>query len=258
MLRRRCGVGVLFLALASVSAMLTAQQEAPLDNAQIIRLTKADMGDAVIIAKIKSAKEVKFDTSTDDLVKLKESGVSKAVLTAMLERQGTSISPSPKAAEGSPEPKVTLRSREGSVDLRPVYGTPNSQASVFSMVTWVEFTGLSATTRIRDRRPTISIATDKSPRGRWWFVRMSQQEGEDYRYFDLEGGGVFSFVWSGSPEKGSIVKCEPVEEGPGLWAFTPLKDLKPGEYGVFSGQVQGWFPAQAQGQAVLFDFGIDK
>jgi hypothetical protein len=256
MIRRRRGVWLLFLVWAGVSATLTAQQEAPLDNTQIIRLTTVEMGDAVIIAKIKSAKEVKFDTSTDDLVKLKEAGVSKAVLTAMLERQGTTSNAPP--AEGGAEPRVTLRSREGSVDLRPVYGTASTQASPFSLVTWMRFEGLSATTRIRDRRPTVLIAADKSPRGRWWFVRTSQEEDEEYRYFDLKGGGVFSITWTGSPEEGSIVKCEATEESPGLWALTPLKDLKPGEYGVFAGQIQGWFPAHAQGQAVLFDFGINK
>jgi hypothetical protein len=100
---------------------------------------------------------------------------------------------------------------------------------------------------ISDRKPTILLATDKDPRGRWWFVRTSQQEGEDYRCFDLEGGGGFSVVWSGSPEKGSVMKCDAVEEKPGLWGLTPLKELKPGEYGVFSGQTQGAFPGQTQG-----------
>jgi hypothetical protein len=61
--------------------------------------------------------------------------------------------------------------------------------------------------------------------------------------------------WSGSPEKGSVVKCEMVEEKPGLWALTPLKDLKPGEYGAFSGQVG---PFGSPGQAVLYGFGVDK
>jgi hypothetical protein len=39
----------------------------------------------------------------------------------------------------------------------------------------------------------------------------------------------------------------------------PSKDLKPGEYGLFSGQVQGgWYPGMVQGQSVLFDFAVDK
>jgi hypothetical protein len=249
MIRRRLGPWVLCLASACVPGILTAQPEPPLDNAQIIKLTRLDMGDAVIIAKIKFAKEVNFDTSTDTLARLKEAGVSRAVITAMIERPSTTPGALPQTAGSDFEPTVTLRSREGSIGLKAVYGTAKTKASPFSIVTWVQFDDLSARTRIRDRRPTLLIATDRDPRGRWWFVRTSQQEDEDYRYFDLEGNGVFSVVWSGAPEEGSIVKCDAIEEQPGLWGLTPLRELKAGEYGLFTGQAQG---------ALLFDFGIDR
>jgi len=253
MARRRYGVWALSLALACAAVVSAAQQEKPLDNAEIIALTKLDMGDTVIIAKIKAARQVAFDTSTDALVKLKEAGVSKPVITAMIERQGA-------PAAGGPEQKVTLRSKDGSVDLKPISGIAKSQASPFSIVTWVQFEGLAAKVRTRDRRPSLVVASDGDPRGRWWYVKTSLQEDEeDYRYFDLEGGGAFSMVWSGAPERGSVVKCDAVEEGAGLWVLTPVKELKPGEYGLFSGQIQsGWFPGMTQGQSVLFDFGIDK
>lgn len=245
-----------FVVLAFLCVAPAAPQEAPLDNAQIVKLTKLDMGDEVIIAKIRQAPQVSFATSTDDLVSLKEAGVSKAVIAVMLERAGGGSGAPAAGARGSGEPEVTLRTKDGPARLRATYGNPKTQASVFSLVTWVEFTPVSAETRTRDRHPTVLIASDGSPRGRWWFVNLSQEKDEDYRYFDLEGGGAFSMSWSGSPEKGSIVKCgEMVEEKSGLWALTPLKDLKPGEYGVFSGQVGPFGP---QGQAVLFGFGIDK
>jgi hypothetical protein len=66
-------------------AVLAADAEKALNNSEIVKLTKADLGDDVIIAKIKSAPSVEFATSTDDLVKLKQSGVSKPVIAAMLE-----------------------------------------------------------------------------------------------------------------------------------------------------------------------------
>jgi len=255
MIGPRCRVLAVLLVLAFLSVTSGAPQEAPLDNAQIIKLTKLDMGDDVIIAKIKQSKQVIFATSTDDLVKLKEAGVSRAVLAAMIERAGSGSAAPSRGGASPSEPEVTLRTANGPVSLRPTYGNPKTQTTIFSMTTWVEFTPISATVRTRDRRPTVGISTDTSPRGRWWFVHTSQQNGEDYRYFDLDGGGGFSISWSGSPEKGSIVKCEMVEETPGHWALTPVKELKPGEYGLFSGQVGPFGP---QGQAVLFDFGIDK
>ena len=248
MTRRRFQLWMLFLAFVGVAGTSTALPEPPLDNAQIVKLTRLDMGDTVIVAKIKSASEASFDTSTDALVKLKEAGVSKAVITAMIEWPGTAPAAPGRAGSGS-EPTVRLRSREGTIALKAVYGTSKTQATPFSVNNWVQFNDLSAKTRISDRRPTVLIATDKDPRGHWWFVRTSQQEDEAYRYFDLEGGGVFSVVWSGSPDGGAIVKCDAVEEQPGLWGLTPLKDLKSGEYGLFTGQAEG---------ALLFDFGVDR
>src|SRR5882672_6729410 len=90
MIRMRDLTGIVLLATMVAAGSLPAgDSEKPLDNADIIKLTKLDMGDAVIIAKIKSATAVQFATGTDDLVKLKEAGVSKAVIAALLDRSGS-------------------------------------------------------------------------------------------------------------------------------------------------------------------------
>jgi hypothetical protein len=54
-----------------------------LQNQDVIKLVKAGFDDAVIIAKINSSK-CQFDTSTDALIQLKQSGVSAAVLKAIV------------------------------------------------------------------------------------------------------------------------------------------------------------------------------
>jgi hypothetical protein len=54
-----------------------------LQNEDIIKMAKAGSGDAIIIAKIGSSK-CEFDTSTDALILLKQSGVSAAVLRAVV------------------------------------------------------------------------------------------------------------------------------------------------------------------------------
>jgi hypothetical protein len=54
-----------------------------LRNEDIIKLAKVGIDDATIIAKIESSK-CQFDTSTDALIQLKQSGVSAAILKAML------------------------------------------------------------------------------------------------------------------------------------------------------------------------------
>jgi hypothetical protein len=54
-----------------------------LQNQDVIKMVKAGLDDALIIAKIGSSK-CQFDTSTDALIQLKQSGVSPAVLKAIV------------------------------------------------------------------------------------------------------------------------------------------------------------------------------
>jgi hypothetical protein len=54
-----------------------------LQNQDVIKMAKAGLDDALIIAKISSSK-CQFDTSTDALIQLKQSGVSAAVLQAVV------------------------------------------------------------------------------------------------------------------------------------------------------------------------------
>jgi hypothetical protein len=60
-----------------------AAVEAVLQNQDVIKMVKAGLDDALIIAKIGSSK-CQFDTSTDALIQLKQSGVSAAVLKAVV------------------------------------------------------------------------------------------------------------------------------------------------------------------------------
>jgi hypothetical protein len=56
---------------------------AVLQNQDIIKMVKAGLDEAIILAKIGGSK-CQFDTSTDALIQLKGSGVSAAVLKAMV------------------------------------------------------------------------------------------------------------------------------------------------------------------------------
>jgi len=66
-----------------VSAAPSAAVETLLGNQDVIKMVKAGLDDTLIIAKITSSK-CQFDTSTDALIQLKESGVSAAVLKVIV------------------------------------------------------------------------------------------------------------------------------------------------------------------------------
>jgi hypothetical protein len=62
------------------------KQQNALTNEDIVAMVKAELGDQVVIDKIKSSPGDNLDTSTDALIRLKEAGVSKAVIDAMIKR----------------------------------------------------------------------------------------------------------------------------------------------------------------------------
>lgn len=62
--------------------------EAGMTNEEVVKLVAADLGDEIVIAKIKNSAVARLDVSTDALVALKDKKVSKTVITAMIERAG--------------------------------------------------------------------------------------------------------------------------------------------------------------------------
>jgi len=244
---------VLATTLLAAGPVWAAENEKPLDNAEIVKLTKLDMGDAVIIAKIKSATSVQFATGTDDLVKLKEAGVTKDVMAAMLDRSSQAKPGAPAASGSSGAASVTLQSKDGAADLKTLEGDVKTIVAPFvGMRRFIEFDGVAATVRTKDRKPSATIATDKDPHKLYWMVKLDQdKDPEDMnRSIDVESPGMWGGVMSSAPDDDSLVKCEITEEKPGLWRYTPIKELKPGEYGIYIGK--------GEQTASLYDFGVDK
>ena len=75
---------VLCLLLLVLPLVATA---APMTNDDVIKLVKGGLGDATVLQAIDGA-EPGFDTSPDGLVKLKQGGVSEAVIQRILARRG--------------------------------------------------------------------------------------------------------------------------------------------------------------------------
>ena len=66
------------------------EREAVLTNDEVLSLVKADLGDEIVIAKIKNAPKVQLDVSTAALVILKKAKVSSPVIATMIERAARS------------------------------------------------------------------------------------------------------------------------------------------------------------------------
>lgn len=101
----RRAISALFMVFAIVAtcSLLSAQDSSALTNEDVIKLVKAGLPSAVILAKISSSK-TDFDTSVDALVALSAEGIPPDVLTAMAE-VGTQA-PAPAPSPVAPAPPV--------------------------------------------------------------------------------------------------------------------------------------------------------
>ncbi|MEN6605075.1 MAG: hypothetical protein ABFD86_21925 [Bryobacteraceae bacterium] len=111
-------LGRLTVVIALAAGFLAAQTASkPLDNDGVIKLVRAGMSEEVVAAAVKSAGEVRFDTSPEGLLALKKAGVPDRVLLAILERQRTAPVTPAAPAVTPPVGKVTLLAGEKDVEL---------------------------------------------------------------------------------------------------------------------------------------------
>jgi hypothetical protein len=73
--------------ICALGLSLSAFSAWAVNNADIIKMTKAGFDEATITAAVRGASTAEFDTSADGLVKLKQSGVSEGVIQAMIAKQ---------------------------------------------------------------------------------------------------------------------------------------------------------------------------
>lgn len=139
--------GIIFVLLMMVAGLVGAADEQPLSNSDVVKLTKLDMGDEVIITKIKTANAVNFDMSTDELLRLKESGVSRPVIAAMLGRSSSGTVTAPTTSGTATGPTTSTTDSGERPCIAHFVNTGNFAHRKFD--TWQEFTGIAYDTVFR-------------------------------------------------------------------------------------------------------------
>jgi len=229
--------------------------DAPFSNADVIKLNKLGLGDDVVIAKINEVRRVNFQVATDDLISLKEQGVSSGVISAMIRRSSSAVKgggyvDTPMGAVAVPGmgsgPSVRLDTTEGQFELASIGGHMGSTYAFFTVLLYMDYPGLHADERTKDKHPSILVTSPKNPAGRYYLAKCDVNDGDGTRSVKMGKSGAFTSSGYGAPDSDWVINFSAKEEQPGLWRLVPVKDLKPGEYGV-------WGPSQE-----LFDFGVDK
>lgn len=284
----------LFTAAAvAVAAFATPAQAETLDNARVIDLVRAGLGDEVIVAKIKSSVGV-YDTSTDALIKLKAAGVTGPVLAAMIDASnGSKVTSNLALSSDSPDPRVPHRSGIYMLanwlpepKMQVINPTTSNQTRTGGMLGFA-LTGGIASMSIKTVIPGAQARNvAQMPRPTFYF------------YFDQANaslsGGAASTLWASgavtSPSEFSLVRFDVKKDrreakvgkinvaggqsgvmdkdrilfdynevSPGVFAVTPAGDLPVGEYGfvysVSAGGGAGLGGVGAQTTRV-FDFSV--
>jgi len=270
----------LFLALA----LIAAAQEA-LTNESIVKLVKAGLGEALIVKMIQS-QPGKYSLGTDDMVKLKESGVTDQVLTAMLARSSGAAVVSPAAA---PPPDTPAAERNASPETADSFAArPSGPLPGEEGVYWVTRTGELdriegvAVSNVRTGSMLASAATigikkaklNAQIKGSRAELRVTVRQPAFYFYLH-DGASIGDFVLLRLVQRGDVRQMEVAERSlfkmqsgfdhskeadfsykrikNKLYLLTPKGELASGEYGFYT--ASGAELTKATGR--LYDFGID-
>lgn len=236
-----------------------------LTNEDVIKLVRLALGDTVVTAKIAQAEKVAFKLETDDLIKLKQQGVSKEVIAAMLRRSTAAqqVSQAPQSPASPPQgaqalsasrvaSDIRLVSQTGATLLRATIGDVNIVGFSFVKFAYYEIPGTSSRVRTADKNLQIAISADFPPGGYFFLMQLDVDKKNNNRAMKLGSAkqGSFRSRERGKPDLDHAVACKVEKVTENEWRLVPESPLKAGEYGV-------WAAAHSQGAEGLYDFGVD-
>jgi len=252
--------------LLLLTLSFTAAAQAPMSNADVVKMVDAGLSEQLIIATIRQAPAKNFDTRPEALIDLKSKKVPDGVILAMVG------GPAPPAATPGASPSMPASNSNDPAQMheRGIYldlGTASSPRLVKltqpkitgqkvgglgSSMMMGAFGGAKTSVKYEVRGAKSQIRTSSNP-PTFYFYGLDP---EDYPLMtmNVKGDGRefvglrLSHGFAGSSQKGAKpdveVKIEKIGEG--IASATPVSALKPGEYGF------------AQGVGGIYEFAIDK
>ena len=274
---RTLGALVLLAGFLTGGPQTRVEAQEVLTNDSVISMVKGGLGEAVVLARIRSS-PANFDTSTNSLLALKKAGVSDKVIEAMVSAPWSGAAaavPSaptpaaPSAGASAPPPSVSASARSSAggaaanlprdsifhlngakyVEMQPQVVEIEISNAVFSSKSDVVLGGRRAEYRITDRQPQFYSYFAPTEA---LLVKLKPGEKKNDRNLKMGSGGYHPYGGSSRvgirSEDRIAVKSE--REANGFYRISPSSPLPSGEYGfiVLSGATAG---------GRMFDFGVD-
>lgn len=196
-----------------------AAQSKAVTNEDIAGMAKLGLGDTVILAKIKSSPSA-FDTGAEALVRLKQAGVSDAVLSAMVEADGQSEAMQNQAAEELAAISLVADGSRTPLTASPVQFESSSRkdwipVGNFKAEYFIFVGGRHADNKTSDVRP---VFLSKVPPSKVRLVWLGQHKRREDRFVVFSGNRSDREIPLESQQKGNVFE------------FRPARDLAVGEY----------------------------
>ena len=215
-----------------------------LSNDTVIRMTRAQVGDGIIIQAVRS-QPGSYRTAPDDLIALKNAGVSEPVISAMLARNsGLAQRPDPKPIEVAPlspevdDPGVYFKNKQGQWEpVSPELVKYRDGGALKSLATNNiikkdlngEVSGPKSSLALSPGTEMMIVAPRLTDAVEYVILRFRPKS--DRREFRVHTGNVFH--GEDNTERDAIdIPIRKVQSK--LFAFTIPSDLSKGEFGVLA------------------------
>lgn len=243
----------LIVAFTCLALIVTASaaEEAPLTNADVVKLANLGIGDAAVIAKIRQAPAVAFNLETDALGKLKAAGVNGPVIVAMLDRAaadkgGAGADGFSKATVQEPEYLGNFCWRDPKTgDLKPLERqTATSRVRVRAMgfgggEGFMEITGEQSPMRFGEGQALdfVVLVSSQNDDPQRLFQLFALDSGDGKRRMSVAKVGSMGLT-SRSSMSDSQIPVKAIRFGRSSFLITPADSLAPGEYAL-AGPTEG-------------------
>jgi len=234
-----------------------------IDNDAIIRMSKAGLDDQILLQTIQ-LQPGHYDTTPDDLIALKNAGVSQRVISAM-QAHGTGLdlrvqhdtpgSGATPQALGLDDPGVYYKAKNGEwLPLKHERVTQKSGGTLKSLATH-GIISRDMNGHVEGAKSSLALPTGVeillytqvgNEGGDYELIRF--REHSDNREFRTMTGGVFH---SQSGADRDEIDFAPRKIAPQLYTFTVPIDIEKGEYGVLPPATAG-----VEGSAKIYTFSI--
>ncbi len=278
MLKKLVIVGALLLLVVSFRGW--AQELATrMGNKEVVELVGLGLSEDVIVEKIRTAPETKFDTSLEALKALKEAKVPDGVIKTMINPRApvlmaTAAPPAPPVATEDPNlpPKEVGVYWKNADKFVFVEGQMVSQAQIGGRAAhyftygvkskhWNAYLpGNESKNKVKDNHPVFYFYVPEGNSASDYTLLKLDKKG-DRRQFEVGSIGGWTGQKSGVRE-GNTRGFEAERVASRTYKVTLTQDLPPGEYGFFmgTGQQMAMNNKEAGGssQGRIYDFSIPK